>query len=291
MKTLGLKLNMVAHMMAMQNTMNTIVIGRDWVDSANHPNVDFIAAMSAEAGEFPDHMGFKWWKKQEADIHQAKLELVDMYHFMISHIAQFNFQQLKRQNGKDEKMRFTYNELKDIALDKTTALVVTGAANMVQSSQCGLFVDQFEAIECKAEKRRRLLRTVRRIVEVLEVDSIIRATMDENNPRTVEDSITEAVDVFFVACALIGMSGKELYLNYVGKNVLNRFRQDNGYKDGSYVKIWNGLEDNQVLEGFIKTQASIDNLDVSTIDFEATVYKHLERHYPKQSATAVKQSA
>ena len=65
----------------------------------------------------------------------------------------------------------------------------------------------------------------------------------------------------------------------------------NGYKDGSYVKIWNGLEDNQVLEGFIKTQASIDNLDVSTIDFEATVYKHLERHYPKQSATAVKQSA
>jgi dimeric dUTPase (all-alpha-NTP-PPase superfamily) len=38
-----------------------------------------------------------------------------------------------------------------------------------------------------------------------------------------------------------------LYRNYVGKNVLNLFRQENGYKDGTYEKIWNGEEDNEVL--------------------------------------------
>jgi hypothetical protein len=33
----------------------------------------------------------------------------------------------------------------------------------------------------------------------------------------------------------------------VAKNVLNRFRQDNGYKEGSYQKTWNGKEDNVVM--------------------------------------------
>ena len=36
----------------------------------------------------------------------------------------------------------------------------------------------------------------------------------------------------------------ELYTLYVIKNVLNMFRQDNGYKDGSYIKVIDGEEDN-----------------------------------------------
>ena len=36
----------------------------------------------------------------------------------------------------------------------------------------------------------------------------------------------------------LNMSYAELYRRYVGKNVLSFFRQDNGYKDGSYRKRW-----------------------------------------------------
>ena len=32
------------------------------------------------------------------------------------------------------------------------------------------------------------------------------------------------------------------------KNVLNKFRQDNGYKTGEYSKVWFGKEDNVHLE-------------------------------------------
>ncbi|MFA6630524.1 MAG: dUTPase, partial [Sulfuricurvum sp.] len=39
-----------------------------------------------------------------------------------------------------------------------------------------------------------------------------------------------------------------LYRLYVGKNILNQFRQDHGYKEGHYIKIWNGLEDNAVMK-------------------------------------------
>ena len=36
----------------------------------------------------------------------------------------------------------------------------------------------------------------------------------------------------------------KLYRQYLGKNVLNVFRQDHGYQDGSYRKVWAGREDN-----------------------------------------------
>lgn len=43
------------------------------------------------------------------------------------------------------------------------------------------------------------------------------------------------------------MNADMLYRSYVGKNVLNFFRQDNGYKEGSYLKQWQGREDNEHL--------------------------------------------
>lgn len=41
------------------------------------------------------------------------------------------------------------------------------------------------------------------------------------------------------------LTWNELYTQYVGKNILNIFRQDNGYKVGTYYKSWfDGREDN-----------------------------------------------
>src|SRR5690606_33754136 len=36
------------------------------------------------------------------------------------------------------------------------------------------------------------------------------------------------------------MDWKDLFCQYVGKNVLNFFRQDHGYKEGTYRKLWSG---------------------------------------------------
>lgn len=61
----------------------------------------------------------------------------------------------------------------------------------------------------------------------------------------------------------------ELYRIYIGKNVLNKFRQDNGYQSGTYVKIWNGVEDNEVLNGILSR---------GVMGFEE-IYKALEEAY------------
>lgn len=75
--------------------------------------------------------------------------------------------------------------------------------------------------------------------------------------------------------SLMNMDLDELFRQYVGKNTLNFFRQDHGYKDGSYIKIWNGEEDNEVLANLVNT------LDASADDFQQQLYAALEAKYPK----------
>lgn len=53
---------------------------------------------------------------------------------------------------------------------------------------------------------------------------------------------------FFALVTMSGLDIGSLYRLYVGKNILNQFRQDHGYKDGSYIKVWNGQEDNVVMK-------------------------------------------
>lgn len=71
----------------------------------------------------------------------------------------------------------------------------------------------------------------------------------------------------------IEMPFEELFKSYVGKNTLNFFRQDNGYKDGSYIKEWNGQEDNEVLVEILNA------LDSANEDFKNQVYKGLADRY------------
>ena len=70
------------------------------------------------------------------------------------------------------------------------------------------------------------------------------------------------------------LSFADLYANYVGKNVLNFFRQDNGYKEGTYIKIWSGKEDNEHLVEVL------NDLDTNRSDFKEAIYNGLQSRYP-----------
>jgi hypothetical protein len=73
---------------------------------------------------------------------------------------------------------------------------------------------------------------------------------------------------------LIDMNFDHLYRMYVGKNVLNFFRQDHGYKDGSYIKVWDEQEDNEHLAELLS------ELDSSIATFQQDVYQGLKARYP-----------
>lgn len=87
--------------------------------------------------------------------------------------------------------------------------------------------------------------------------------------RTRDFSVGKFWDLLHAA----GMSADALFTAYVGKNVLNFFRQDHGYKDGSYIKQWQGREDNEHLVEIVAA------LDPAADDFSEQLYAGLAERY------------
>ncbi len=69
--------------------------------------------------------------------------------------------------------------------------------------------------------------------------------------------LQELMEKFWECVDAVGMSFEELYRLYIGKNALNQFRQRHGYKEGSYIKIWNGKEDNVAMQEILAGESDI----------------------------------
>ena len=82
-----------------------------------------------------------------------------------------------------------------------------------------------------------------------------------------------SVPLFHTLMQACGLSADALYRHYVGKNVLNFFRQDHGYQDGTYIKDWQGREDNEHLSELL------GSLDANAAGFPRAVYEALASRY------------
>lgn len=147
-------------------------------------------AIMVEAVEALDHYGWKWWKKQEPDLVQVRIELVDIWHFMLSH----------------ELERFDGNA--DAAADTLFAFIEPGAPDYLVEGDT--------------------LKTFDLLIASAAVGQI-------------------HWHAFMALLHQCGLGWGDLYSTFVAKNVLNTFRQDHGYKEGTYVKEWAGAEDNVAL--------------------------------------------
>jgi dimeric dUTPase (all-alpha-NTP-PPase superfamily) len=84
---------------------------------------------------------------------------------------------------------------------------------------------------------------------------------------------TEKLIMDFIEVAMqSGLNLDSLYKLYVGKNILNQFRQDHGYKEGTYIKIWNGEEDNVTMQQILDREPEIT---------PEVLYRKLKEAYPK----------
>ncbi len=72
-----------------------------------------------------------------------------------------------------------------------------------------------------------------------------------------EFDLNALIKAFLELCLMSNLDLQSLYRLYVGKNILNQFRQDHGYKDGSYIKIWNGVEDNLIMKAIWEDQGEL----------------------------------
>jgi len=72
-----------------------------------------------------------------------------------------------------------------------------------------------------------------------------------------DDPIERLLASFFDVAMQSNLNLDRLYQLYIGKNILNRFRQDHGYKSGTYIKIWNEEEDNLHMQKILESNSTI----------------------------------
>jgi dimeric dUTPase (all-alpha-NTP-PPase superfamily) len=212
----------VTTMLSLQASMNAKV-DPDWV-SARYP---YLRAVAMEGAEAIEHHGWKWWKEQKKDLPQLQMELIDIWHFMLSEIL------LRNQSSEDAPFRQLMEQLRTAH----TRRIICCDNQHYQLDKLDL-VSKLELLIALSLSRRMELGVFAALLEDCE------------------------------------LSWTELYRQYVGKNVLNMFRQDKGYKQGIYRKIWNGREDNEYLVEIIHS------LDPDSGTFKDDVYSALKAAYP-----------
>jgi len=122
-------------------------------------------------------------------------------------------------------------------------------------------------------------------IDATRVDDAIVAAFQARSPggdfRAAVETLAERtlatrgfpIEAFCAVMAALPIDLDELFRIYVGKNVLNNFRQANGYKTGDYVKVWQGREDNEHLFELVGT------LDARSSGFSGELYRALEVRY------------
>lgn len=94
------------------------------------------------------------------------------------------------------------------------------------------------------------------------------------------ESANTGMTMLFNLLYSLGYTGDDIFKSYIGKNVLNTFRQANGYKAGTYVKIWDTnpedpQEDNDFLQKFLASSP------VAPEEIYDAAYNYLTMRYQK----------
>lgn len=77
--------DMLIEMMEIQNELNNKFVGPDWKER----ELNWSRYIRVEAYELMDHYGtFKHWKAPSTNLYQARIELVDIWHFLLSQLIE-----------------------------------------------------------------------------------------------------------------------------------------------------------------------------------------------------------
>ncbi|HAI16494.1 MAG TPA: dUTP diphosphatase [Gammaproteobacteria bacterium] len=214
--------NQAATMLALQANVNAKV-DPNWI-TARYP---YLRAVAIEGAEAIEHHGWKWWKKQDKDLSQLQMELVDIWHFILSEIL------LRNDDNQLTPLEYLLSALSD--------------ANSLQLIELDNTAYKLNETDLVTKLELLIAISIARRIDLGLFESIMRD------------------------CEL---TWTDLFCQYVGKNVLNMFRQDNGYKEGTYRKMWEGREDNEHLVEIL------ESLDPDLPSFKDEIYSALTNTYP-----------
>ena len=202
---------------------------KDWwlVTELNGKPVDYSIAMLGEVGEGIASLDFKWWSGLDTlDQENFITELVDALHFDLSNT-----------------MRVFYIAKDILKLDEDqTQIAIQNLFNYFGSAVSNSFGYEQEHYELfKDRDRLDLIKDY--IFHSLSKDRDCKlatsfGVTDFEEFKVFLDSIFKSLYYLFELANAYGVSFETMILRYKLKNALNNVRKMNGYKEGTYTKMW-----------------------------------------------------
>lgn len=239
--------------------------------------------MKMEAAELLDSIPWKHWKHNETDydVDNIRIEIIDILHFVLS----IHIDHAARMLERDE------TKLKD----KTVIEYVDELIKFMESTDDNTNYSEllFDYIETNVDEE--LKASQRNIQNGMEpyigfehyIDKLLQFKIEANImcirqlyelvfilyglTRLVEDKNAQNVNLDYML--------QDVYDLYQAKLTLNKFRQDNGYNEGTYKKLWKldtgeEVEDNVFITRFVAQRPSLVG--------GYTLERHLTKFYQKQ---------
>ncbi|NPA54701.1 MAG: dUTPase, partial [Aquificae bacterium] len=199
----------------LQDELNS-KINENW--KKERTTTDFARAIWLECAELVESTPWKWWKKQKLDMDNIKIEVVDIWHFILSFI-------LLNAGSAEEALKSGFIDMFKKGLNEDLHNVDVNS----------VYIHHYLG---ETDLTQKIIYLTERVAEGF-----------------LKDEPFEGI-FFFGLLVKNTISFKDLYLLYIGKNILNHIRQEFGYKSGNYKKEIAGLEDNRYL---FKLVQSVDD--------------------------------
>lgn len=232
-----------ADLASIQDGVNVSLAGADWAiraeefivqGTANDGRVplDYSTAGLDEAMElFRSAVPFKWWAKGDTvDRDNSLVELVDILHFGLSH-------QIAICLGNQGKVDYP----------TVARAVLLGADYSKDGTALNLYGKGGTALGSEGTTQSDLLELRRHVKSLIAGLALGRYNWFH----------------FWSLVRLLGSSPVEVAGLYRAKAVLNKFRKQNGYKEGTYIKMWKlpdypeAVEDNKALMDYVAAVSEV----------------------------------
>lgn len=274
----------IKHMLTLQNEFNNQTNGPVWyIGRANNgKDINWPACYYMELSEAINSFTWKHWVNDvKLDKSNLLVEVVDMFHFLLSEIIRIETvgliqERLKTVEGYKEEGDYTEQELlaliekldlegkehKELLNAKFEEIakvidIDTPVDDSIKTLTDGEIVEQTLSYD-------NLLKYMQDVL----TDNVTNKSSDNTQPR--EPVLARMMSSFYNIMTYLkykdNFDTAMLYQYYIAKIALNQFRQENGYKEGTYKKIWMEQEDNEYAIALVKKLFTNKQADTLSID-------------------------
>lgn len=250
-----------------QHKLNIELAGENYAlelmtDKGKH--INYGDCLLSEANEIQDSLPWKHWKFGEFNRLNINTEVIDNFHFAPSVLLTImirtdEYKSLSKDIYRNSAPLNNYREDLEIMCESEDMLYT-----YIKNNLFSLAV-HISHLYLSARVKKDLMMHPDRLASLSSLT--LRVLKNSLLLYMVNNNITDAKEAI-----------DSIYRSYLVKNVLNSFRNNNGYKNGTYKKIWNGEEDNDVAFRIAAnaTEIAPEDLETYLIDNLTETYNNLK---------------